>query len=43
MKEKLFPDAQQILDYYHLYENVNEFAKQIFNMAEHKYKPWAEQ
>ncbi|MDR1135683.1 MAG: UPF0236 family protein, partial [Clostridiales Family XIII bacterium] len=31
MKEELFPDAQQILDYYHLCENVNDFAKQIFN------------
>jgi hypothetical protein len=41
MEEELFPDAQQILDYYHLCENVNEFAKQIFNMAESEYRPWA--
>jgi hypothetical protein len=42
MKEELFPDAQQILDYYHLCENVNEFARQIFNMAEPEYRPWAD-
>jgi hypothetical protein len=42
MKEELFPDAHQILDYYHLRENVNEFAKQIFNMAEPEYRPWAD-
>jgi hypothetical protein len=42
MKEELFPDAQQILDYYHLCENVNEFAKQVFNMIDSKYRPWAE-
>jgi hypothetical protein len=42
MKEELFPDAQQILDYYHLCENVNEFAKQIFNMVESEYRPWAD-
>jgi hypothetical protein len=42
MKEELFPDAQQILDYYHLCENVNDFAKQIFNMDESVYRPWAE-
>jgi hypothetical protein len=42
MKEELFPDAQQILDYYHLCENVNDFAKQIFNMDESIYRPWAD-
>jgi hypothetical protein len=42
MKEELFPDAQQILDYYHLCENVNDFAKQIFNMDESLYRPWAD-
>jgi hypothetical protein len=42
MKEELFPDAQQILDYYHLCENVNNFAKQIFNMDESEYRPWAD-
>ena len=42
MKEELFPDAQQILDYYHLCENVNIFAKHIFKMDESKYKPWVD-
>ena len=39
--EELFPDAQQILDYFHLCENVNTFAKHLFSMDEQKYKPWA--
>jgi hypothetical protein len=42
MKDALFPDAQQILDYYHLCENVSEFAKQIFSMAEAEYRPWSD-
>jgi hypothetical protein len=41
MAEELFPDAQHILDYYHLCENVNTFAKYIFKMDEAKYRPWA--
>jgi hypothetical protein len=41
MKEDLFPDAQQILDYYHLCENINNFAKTHFKMDEQKYRPWA--
>ena len=41
MAEELFPDAQHILDYYHLCENVNTFAKHLFKMDEAKYKPWA--
>jgi hypothetical protein len=43
MKEELFPDAQQILDYYHLCENVSNYAKQIFEMDEKRYKPWSEE
>jgi hypothetical protein len=42
MKDELFPDAQQILDYYHLCENVTNFAKSVFLLVEDKYKPWAE-
>lgn len=41
MVEEIFPDAQQILDFFHLCENVNTFAKHLFNMDESKYKPWA--
>ena len=41
MREELFPDAQQILDYFHLCENVYNFAKSIFTMNELKYRPWA--
>jgi hypothetical protein len=42
MKEEIFPDAQQILDFYHLCENVCDFAKSVFRMDEEKYKPWAD-
>jgi hypothetical protein len=40
MKEELYPDAQQILDYFHLCENISNFAKCVFNNDETKYKPW---
>jgi hypothetical protein len=42
MKEELFPDAQQILDFYHLRENVTNFGKIIFDNVETKYKPWSD-
>lgn len=42
MVEEMYPDAQQILDYFHLCENVNEYARNLFNMNEEKYRPWAE-
>jgi hypothetical protein len=41
MVEELFPDAQHILDYFHLCENVNTYAKALFNFDESKFKPWA--
>jgi hypothetical protein len=41
MKDELFADAQQILDYYHLCENIIKYAKTIFKNDEVKYKPWA--
>lgn len=41
MVDEVFPDAQQILDYYHLCENVYTYAKALFNMDESKYVPWA--
>jgi hypothetical protein len=42
MKNELFPDAQQILDFYHLCENVGTFAKHVFKMDESKYRPWTD-
>jgi hypothetical protein len=42
MVAELYPDAQQILDFFHLCENVYEFARALFNMDEAKYRPWAE-
>jgi hypothetical protein len=41
MREELFPDAQQILDYYHLCENVNTYAKHLFGAQPSQYSPWA--
>lgn len=41
MVEECFPDAQQILDFFHLSENVHTYAKYLFKMNEDKYKPWA--
>jgi len=41
MREELFPDAQQILDYYHLCENVNTFAKHFFGIQPSQYAKWA--
>jgi hypothetical protein len=43
MKKMYFPDAQQILDYWHLCHNVSEVAKAVFDMDEDKYKPWADE
>jgi ribosomal protein L22 len=37
MKDLLFPDAQQILDYYHLKEHVTDFFKLIYNNDTNKY------
>jgi len=42
LREEVFPDALQILDYYHLCENVHTFAKHLFSMDETKYKLWAD-
>ena len=41
MCDELFPDAIQILDLFHLCENIYEYAKTIFRNDEAKYKPWA--
>lgn len=41
MKDELFPDAQQILDLFHLKENTYGFAKEIFKNEESRYALWA--
>ena len=41
MKEELFPDAQQILDFYHLCENVNTYAKCLFDQDHEQCGNWA--
>ena len=41
MRDELFPDAQQILDFYHLCENVNTYAKAIFGNDPSRYSPWS--
>lgn len=41
MREEIFPDTQQILDYYHLCENVNTFAKHLFGNEPNQYSGWA--
>ncbi|MDR1487127.1 MAG: hypothetical protein LBT62_03915, partial [Deltaproteobacteria bacterium] len=40
MKDELFPDAQQILDFYHLSEKILDLGKLYFNKKEDKYLPW---
>jgi hypothetical protein len=42
MCEFLFPGAIQILDYFHLKENLYNFGKYAYGNDEKKYVPWAE-
>jgi hypothetical protein len=42
MCKELFPDAVQILDFWHMAENVYSFARLMFNEDEGQYKPWAD-
>jgi hypothetical protein len=42
MCEELFPDAIQILDYFHLIENINSYAKFLHGDDPKNYKPWAD-
>jgi hypothetical protein len=42
MKDKFYPDAQQILDYFCLNEHISDFVKVIFYNQEDKYQPWVE-
>jgi hypothetical protein len=41
MKEELFDNCQQILDFFHLCEKISTFAKEVFSLNEEQYKPWA--
>ena len=41
MREELFPDSQQILDFYHLCENVNTYAKHLYGSEPQQYADWA--
>jgi hypothetical protein len=42
MGKELFPEAVQILDLYHLKENIYTYAKHKFSQNEKEYVPWAE-
>jgi len=42
MCAEIFPDAIQILDLFHLCENVYDYAKAAFKNDSTKYKPWSE-
>jgi hypothetical protein len=43
LKERLFPDALEILDFYHLKETIFNFAKLYFKNDESKYCLWAKE
>ncbi|MDR3153902.1 MAG: hypothetical protein LBW85_06450 [Deltaproteobacteria bacterium] len=42
LKELLFPEAQQILNFFQLEEHIIDYAKIIFNKNKGKYIPWSE-
>lgn len=42
MCKELFPDAECILDFYHMTENVYSYAKELFPSNEKKYGKWAD-
>jgi transposase-like protein len=42
MCNELFPDAEYILDFFHMKENVYDYAKALFSNDEKKYNKWAE-
>lgn len=39
---EMFCGAQHILDFFHLAENVHSYAKELFELDEERYRPWAE-
>lgn len=42
MCKELYPDAEFILDFFHMTENVYDYAKALFNNNEKEYTKWAE-
>jgi hypothetical protein len=42
MANELFPDSKQLLDFYHLSENINDYAKVVFASDEVKRKSWVD-
>jgi len=42
MVKELFHGAQQILDFFHMSENVNIYARHLFNHNEKLYLPWVD-
>ena len=42
MCKELFPDAECIVDFYHMTENVYSYAKELFPGDEKKYGKWAD-
>ncbi|MDR1111570.1 MAG: hypothetical protein LBP92_12995 [Deltaproteobacteria bacterium] len=41
LKDIILPDAQQILNFYHLKEHITNYSKIIFNNDENIYTPWS--
>lgn len=41
MADEVFPDAVQVLDYYHMSDNVHDYAKYLYPSDESKMKQWA--
>ncbi|MDE7311066.1 MAG: hypothetical protein K2N87_05510 [Eubacterium sp.] len=41
--EEMYPDAQHILDFFHLAENVHDFARAKYGTDESEYKSWAKE
>jgi hypothetical protein len=42
MSNELFPDSRQLLDFYHLSENINSYAKVVFQSDEVNKKKWVD-
>jgi hypothetical protein len=40
MKDSIYPDAQQILDFYHFKAHVSDYAKLLYDSNKEKYISW---